>query len=120
MSGSLYFNYKKRFSTVLMAVADANYRVLFASVGSYGHESDGGVFDRSAFCRAVKDAGNPLNIPGPSALPGSNLLSTHYFVGDNAFARHKHLMNPFSQNNLTNERRIYNYRYSDIGPIEHK
>lgn len=50
-SGSLYFNYKKRFSTVLMAVADADYRIIYASIGSYGHESEGGVFHRCDFGR---------------------------------------------------------------------
>lgn len=78
-SGSLYFNYKKHFSTVLLAVADANYRVIYASVGSYGHESDAGIFDRSDFSRAMKDDANVLGIPGPIPLLGSQHLCTHFF-----------------------------------------
>lgn len=30
----------------------------------------------------MKDAANPLKIPGPTALPGSDLICSHYFVGD--------------------------------------
>uniref|UniRef100_A0A915E977 DDE Tnp4 domain-containing protein n=1 Tax=Ditylenchus dipsaci TaxID=166011 RepID=A0A915E977_9BILA len=37
-SGSLYYNYKGTFSTVLLAVCDADYRCIYASYGHYGHQ----------------------------------------------------------------------------------
>uniref|UniRef100_A0A915DUP0 DDE Tnp4 domain-containing protein n=1 Tax=Ditylenchus dipsaci TaxID=166011 RepID=A0A915DUP0_9BILA len=41
-SGSLFYNYKGTFSTVLMAVCDYKYKIHYADFGSYGHESDAG------------------------------------------------------------------------------
>ncbi|KAL3976897.1 cytoskeleton-associated protein 5 [Sarotherodon galilaeus] len=35
-SGSMYFNYKSRFSIILMAVVDANYNFVYASAGTQG------------------------------------------------------------------------------------
>ena len=41
-SGSMYYNYKQRFSIVLLAVVDADYKYLYVDIGCNGRVSDGG------------------------------------------------------------------------------
>lgn len=42
-----FFNYKKFFSSVLMALVDSNYCFLIVDVGAYGQEGDSNIFKRS-------------------------------------------------------------------------
>ncbi len=43
-TGSKYYNYKGYFSMVLLAVVDADYHFILVDIGSYGSNSDGGIF----------------------------------------------------------------------------
>jgi hypothetical protein len=57
-SGSLFFNYKKTFSVVLLALVDANYKFTNIDVGGYGKSS--GLFTRSILGKSLET--NMLNI----------------------------------------------------------
>lgn len=106
-SGAVYYNYKHFYSIVLMGMVNANYEFIFVDVGKNGRMSDGGVLQYTAFYqRLVEDK---LSLPeNHECIDNLNFV----FIGDEASALHRHLLKPFSQNDLTYERRIYNYRLS--------
>ncbi|VDI24900.1 Hypothetical predicted protein [Mytilus galloprovincialis] len=63
-SGSLFFNYKHFFSTVMMALVDADYKFIWLSVGSYGSASDSQIFRDSELRPMLEDG--TLDLPPPS------------------------------------------------------
>lgn len=109
-SGSYYFNYKNRFSIVLLAIVDADYRFLYVDIGSNSRISEGGVLRNSKFFHALEN--NALDIPKADFLPGTEQLFPYVLVADEAFLLREDLLKPYSQRGLTPERRIYNYRLS--------
>ena len=53
-SGSAYYNYKRSFSIVLLALVDADYKFTYVDVGNYGRIGDAGVFKNSTLCTAME------------------------------------------------------------------
>ena len=75
MSGSEYFNYKGYFSLVLLALVNADYKLLWVNIGSSGSSSDAQIFNRSKLKRGIENG--TLGIPPPEPLgPGGTDL--HY------------------------------------------
>lgn len=109
-SGSRYFNYKRFFSIVLLAVVDANYRFLYVDVGKNGRCSDGGVFADSDLRKALDDG--TARLPKDDHFPKDDKSMPFCMVGDDAFPLRKYLMKPFPQRKLTDDERIFNYRLS--------
>lgn len=107
-SGSMNFNYKGFFSTVLLAVVDANYRFVLVDIGASGSQSDGGVLARSAIGKAMET--NALHLPNDSSVGDFMLPSV--IIGDDAFPLRKYLLKPYPGRGLIEERRIFNYRLS--------
>ncbi|KAJ8018142.1 hypothetical protein HOLleu_44033 [Holothuria leucospilota] len=64
-SGSFYFNYKKFFSIVLMAVVGADYEFIMVHAGVNGRVSDGGVIAETEFGRLLDDGSLGLPEPAP-------------------------------------------------------
>lgn len=99
-SGSLYFNYKKFCSIVLMAVVDAECQFTMIDVGGYGKNSDGSIFANSNFGKRLKEG--QLDFPEDAPFTGTEKPMPHVFVGDEAFPLQKNLMRPYPGNELTN------------------
>ncbi|XP_066938955.1 uncharacterized protein [Macrobrachium rosenbergii] len=85
LGGTHYYNYKKFFSMILLAIVDASYKFLYVDVGAIGSESDGGVFARTCLCEML--AKQEANLPQPEALPdATNGAPVDYFLlGNDAF-----------------------------------
>ena len=106
-SGSEYFNYKGFFSIILLALVDADYKIIWADVGTPGATSDAAVFNNSDLKDAVES--EDLDLPEPEPLQGDNEDISYFFIADDAFALKTWLMKPFAKRNLTREERIFNY-----------
>lgn len=60
-SGSIYYNYKKIFSLVLMALCDSNYCFVWVDIGGYGIYS--GLYKKSTLYNKLTE--KKLDIPDP-------------------------------------------------------
>ena len=80
--GSVFCNYEDFFSPVLiMAVADTNYRFLYADIGSYGKDRDSTICRRCTLWTSIQT--NMLELPGERPLSGTEGPDIPYFfVGD--------------------------------------
>jgi hypothetical protein len=95
---------------VLLGLVDAKYRFTYANVGVNGRISDGGVFAQSKLAEAMNL--KSLNCPQASPLPGQTTNTPYVIVADDAFPLSEYLMKPFPDRNLSDDKRIFNYRLS--------
>lgn len=110
-SGTLFFNYKKTFSIVLMAVCDFQYKFTMVDIGAYGSSHDGGVFEESKLADGLFDG--TLNFPQEEfVIPPSEIQTPIFLVGDSAFPLSSKLMKPYGGNYLDEMKNIFNYRLS--------
>lgn len=109
-SGSEYFNYRKFFSVVLQAVADADKKFIVVEVGGRGKQSDGGTFHYSKLNSLLQN--NKFNTPPPQRLPGSDKELPMVLIGDEAYPLKEYLMRPYPQRGLDNSKEIFNKRLS--------
>lgn len=109
-SGSLYYNYKGFFSMILLALADAEYKFIWASIAEYGSASDCQVFNESDLRKLLEEG--ELGFPTPEPLPGMSKNIPYFFVGDDAFPLRTWMMKPYSRMGLGHDERIFNYRIS--------
>lgn len=109
-SGSDFYCHKGFFSIILLGLVDANYKFIWANVGSPGSESDCGVFNESNLEPALREG--TLGLPDPAPLPGDNRDIPYYLVGDDAFPLRRYMIKPYAQRYLDHGQDIFNYRCS--------
>ena len=90
-----------------MAIAGPEYECLYADVGSNGRVNDSGVWNKSSLLQAIQNGS--VKLPKDDALPVNGVIAPYIFVGDDAFAPKKIMMKLCPQQNLTADKRVYNY-----------
>lgn len=108
--GSLFYNYKKHYSIILMAAVDAKYLFTYVDIGAYGHCSDSTVFMESTFGKTISDM--TICAPDENFLPETSMKSPFVFIGDEGFPLKPNIMRPYPRRQLDREKRIFNYRLS--------
>ena len=109
-SGTLYHNYKGFFSIILLGLVDADYKFIWADVGCQGSSSDAQIFNNGQLRRKLEEG--TLRLPDPEPLPHDDRPTPYFVVGDDAFPLRSWMMKPFSQRQMTDQQRIFNYRLS--------
>ena len=107
-SGSEYFNYKKQFSIVLLAIADSDAKFVAYDLGAAGSQSDGGVFKNGSLGQICKSQ----SFPTKSKL-GQRITEVPFFLlGDEAFALDKNLMKPYPHRSVLSDEKVFNRPFS--------
>ena len=109
-SGSIYYNYKGFFSIVILVLCDANYKAIWAHVGSPGSQSDCGIYNESPMFQGIQD--ETIKLPPPEPMPNDTEDTPFFFIGDDAFPLRQHILKPFSARYLETEQLVFNYRLS--------
>ncbi|XP_066590600.1 uncharacterized protein [Prorops nasuta] len=111
-TGSIYFNYKHTFSIVLLALVDVRYKFIFVDVGSYGRNSDGGIFAKTNLAKKLENG--TLNISLEQYLPNMQIKAPFIIVGDEAFLLKTYLTRPYPGKQLImdSDKSNYNHRLS--------
>lgn len=91
-SGNEYYNYKRMFTIVLLAIFDAKYSFTFANVGCQRRISDG--FKKTFFYK--KFIGNGLGIPEELPFLGQDIPMPYVLVAHNAFPLLNNFLKSFS------------------------
>lgn len=110
-SESMFYNYKKSFSIILLALVNADYCFTFIDVGAQGRMNDAGVLAETGLYR--KMIREELSLPPNEPLPGRQRSVPYVFVGDDAFPLSRSILKPYSGTHVKGSiKRIFNYRLS--------
>lgn len=114
-SGTMFFNYLKTFSIVLLAICDANKNFIYVDIGAYGGQSDGGVLSNSSFGKRLDS--NGINFPQPTPLPGLSSTFPYFIIADAAFPLKNQIQKPYGGRNLDDVKTSYNTKLNSVRKV---
>jgi len=113
-SSSMYYNYIVTFSIVLLAIAYAHCKVIYADVACQDLFPDGGAFKHISFSKRIEH--NNVHLLPAETLPGKPLAVPFVFVANDAFALSVNIMKPYAGHSPGSSLlvRISNYSLSRV------
>lgn len=120
-TGSQYFNYRKSFSTILLALIDPNYKFMVIDIQDFGKiASDNIIFTNSELGR--KFLRHNMDFPDDKPLPGTSTPMPHVIVADEAFPLSRNIMRSFPRGQALRDetKKIYNSRLNHVKEVSEK
>ncbi|XP_047101048.1 protein ALP1-like [Schistocerca piceifrons] len=109
--GANFRDYKGNNSIVLLTIVDAHYKYVYVNIGANGRVNDGAIFNNSKLAEALNN--KKLNLPAPEEIECFSGVELPYvFVADVAFALKEYMMKWYPERDLSEEKRVFNYRLS--------
>ena len=94
-----YYNHKALFSLVLLALVDAEYKLLLVNIGLSGSSSNTQNFNKSKLRKKMENDTLGLPVPEPLEEGGPDL---HYFLqGEDVFALMLWMVKAYNRRQLT-------------------
>jgi hypothetical protein len=109
-TGTEFYNFKKSYSIVLLALADVDAKFTYIDVGANGKAADGGIWRDCSFKECLESG--TLQIPPAKPLPGRQQRVPFIILSDAAFPLSKHILKPYGGMELGEKERIFDYRMS--------
>ena len=94
-------------SIILFALVDADYKFLWVDVGTNRACSDSQIMNDCVLKRKIEDGSIRRPVAAPIVLNERKV--EYFFLGDDAFALKTWMMKPYSERQMSREKRIYNY-----------
>ncbi len=107
---SLFYNYKGFYSIILLALVDADYKFLWIDIRQNGSSSDAQIFNQSELKESIENG--MIGFAPADPLAQDDRLMPYFLLGDDAIALRIWLMISFSNRNMSDVQRIFNYRLS--------
>jgi hypothetical protein len=100
----MYYNYKRNYSIVLQALADAQYRLNAIDIGAYRKKSNTGNFHQSSLYQLLHS--NGFNMTNAMKLPLLDVELPFVMLEDEGYPLLSYLMKPYPRKQLNESRTV--------------